>query len=82
MKLRRLVIDDGSRFVGQTIQQSNIRQDYRCLIVGLEGDDDNGSLMAPNPQRPFAAGDVIWVVGEEADLADLEKDSHIQYAYA
>ena len=82
MKLRRLVIDDGSRFVGQTIQQSNIRQDYRCLIVGLEGDDHNGSLMAPNPQRPFAAGDVIWVVGEEADLADLEKDSHIQYAYA
>ena len=82
MKLRRIVIVAGSRFVGQTIQQSSIRQDYRCLIVGLENDEDNGSLMAPNPQRPFAAGDVIWVVGEEADLADLEKDSHTQHPYA
>ena len=75
MKLRRLVIGADSRFVGQSIQQSGIRQDYRCLIVGLE-EDDSDSLMAPNAQRPLSAGDVIWVVGEEEDLAALEKDSH------
>ena len=81
MKLRRLVIENGSHFVGKTIQQSSIRQDYRCLIVGLEA-DENDSLMAPNPQRPFSAGDVIWVVGEDNDLADLEKASHARHPNA
>ena len=71
MKLKRIVIEEGSHFIGQTIQQSGIRHDYRCLIVGLE-EKDGDSLISPNPQRPFYAGDIIWVVGEEKDLADLE----------
>ena len=74
MKLKRFVIEADSRFVGQTIQQSNIRHDYRCLIVGLE-EDDSDTLISPNPQRPFSAGEVIWVVGEDADLAALEQAS-------
>jgi CPA2 family monovalent cation:H+ antiporter-2 len=81
MKLKRLVLDKDSRFIGQSIQQSGIRQDYRCLIVGLE-EDDSESLEVPNPQRPFAAGDIIWVVGEDDDIADLEKASHAQYPNA
>ena len=75
MKLRRLVIESGSRFVGQTIQQSAIRQDFRCLIVGLE-QGDSESLVSPNPQRSFQSGDVVWVVGEEADLSALEQAGH------
>ena len=74
MQLQRLVIVDGSRFVGQNIQQSGIRQDFRCLIAGLE-QDDSESLVAPNPQTAFQAGDVLWVVGEEADLVRLEAAS-------
>jgi len=74
MKLKRLVIGEGSRFVGTTIQQSGIRQDFRCLIAGLE-QDDSESLVAPNPQTAFQAGDVLWVVGEEADLVRLEAAS-------
>ena len=82
MKLRRLAIEEGSRFVGQTIQQSGIRQDYRCLIVGFESDDDRNSLLAPDPQHPLAASDVIWVVGEDENLAALERASHVQYPNA
>ena len=74
MQLQRLVIVDGSRFVGQNIQQSGIRQDFRCLVVGLEQEGQN-RLLSPNPQTPFQAGDIIWVVGEEADLLALDKAS-------
>ena len=72
MQLQRLVIVAGSRFVGQNIQQSGIRQDFRCLVVGLEQEGHN-NLVSPNPQTPFQAGDIIWVVGEESDLEALEK---------
>ncbi|MCR4995609.1 MAG: TrkA C-terminal domain-containing protein, partial [Bacteroidales bacterium] len=78
MRLKRLVIEPNSRFVGLTIQKSGIRNEYRCLIVGLEEDESN-ALQTPDPQRPFNAGDIIWVVGEDADMADLEKASHAQY---
>jgi len=72
MQLQRLVIVAGSRFVGQNIQQSGIRQDFHCLVVGLE-QEGHDNLVSPNPQTPFQAGDIIWVVGEESDLEALEK---------
>ena len=75
MKLRRLVINFGSRFAGQTIQQSGIRQNFHCLVVGLEKEDSE-SLVSPNPQTPFHVGDIIWVVGEEADITALERENH------
>ena len=71
MKLKRLVIADASPFIGKTIQNSGIRQDYRCLVVGLE-QEDSDSLIAPTPQTAFCAGDVVWVVGEEEHLTRLE----------
>ena len=77
MKLKRLVVESGSRFVGRTIQQSAIRQDFRCLVVGLE-QEGSDSLVSPNPQMPFQPGDVVWVVGEEADLLALEQAGHPQ----
>ena len=72
MKLNRIVISFGSRFMGQTIQQSGIRQDFHCLVVGVERDGSD-SLVAPNPQVPFHVGDILWVVGEEEDLLALEQ---------
>lgn len=72
MKLNRIVISFGSRFMGQTIQQSGIRQDFHCLVVGVERDGSD-SLVAPNPQAPFHVGDILWVVGEEEDLLALEQ---------
>ncbi len=75
MKLKRLVIESGSHFVGQTIQQSAIRQDFHCLVVGLEEESSN-RLLSPNPQTPFRPGDVIWVVGEESNLISLEQANH------
>ena len=71
MKLRRLIISPDSPVAGKTIQESGIRKDYRCLIVGLEGHDNNG-LISPDPKTLLHAGDIIWLVGEEADLAALE----------
>lgn len=72
MKLGRVIIDFGSRFMGKNLQESGIRQDFRCLVVGLE-EEGSETLVSPNPHTPFRVGDVIWVVGAAEDLAALEK---------
>lgn len=72
MKLRQLVISDGSPFVGKTLVESGIRDHYSCMVIGLEEGKQNLSAFPPN--RKFKEGDVIWVVGEEESLDALIKE--------
>ena len=53
----------------KTLRESGLRDTYHCLIAGVETED--GGLHTPNPARPFAEGDVIWLVGEPKDLDTL-----------
>ena len=47
----------------------DFRSRYNCMVVGIE--DEKGNLQVTQAQRKFQAGERIWVVGEEADLAML-----------
>ena len=69
MKLRQLIIGNGSPFVGKTLQESGIRSLYSCMVVGLEEGKEN--LSQVNPKRRFQEGDIIWVVGEQDALDAL-----------
>ena len=66
MKLRQLIIGQGSPFVGKTLEESGLRQFYNCMVVGLEEGREN--LSPFKPTRRFEEGDIIWVVGEQDDL--------------
>ena len=67
--LRQFRIDAGSPFLGKTLKEAGIREKYHCLIAGV----DRGShhLHAHDPHEPFAEGDVVWIVGEKADVYKL-----------
>mgnify|MGYP002855624767 CR=1 FL=1 len=69
MKLRQLIIGQGSTFIGQSLEDSGLRSRYNCMVVGLEEGDEN--LSPFKPSRRFQEGDIIWVVGEEDDLNRL-----------
>ena len=71
MHLHHFRIGQSSPFLGKSIKQSGIRNKYRCLIAGVETPD--GKLYVPDLDKPFAEGDVVWVVGEEGDLSALQK---------
>ena len=70
MKLERIVIDGKSKFLGKSLMESGIRDEYSCMVVGLESDEDSLSKVAPT--YCFAKGDIIWIVGEVRDLARLK----------
>lgn len=71
MKLRQLVLTGGSPLVGKTIKESGIRDVYNCMVVGVE--EGQESLTMIDPQRKMERGDILWVVGEVANLEDLAK---------
>ena len=69
MKLRQLVISENSPFVGKSLIESGIRDQYSCMVVGLEEGKEN--LSPYRPTRKFQVGDIIWVVGELESLEVL-----------
>lgn len=69
MKLRQIVLTARSKFIGQTLAESGIRDNYGCMVVGVE--EGQQKLTTINPAHRFERGDIIWVVGEEADLNRL-----------
>lgn len=69
MILRQLVIGEDSDFVGKTLSQSGIRDTYNCMVVGIEEGEENLSNVPSDYQ--FAAGDIIWVVGETDNISRL-----------
>lgn len=69
MKLEQIVVTKNCPFVGKTLVESGIRDRYNCLLVGI--DEGNENLATINPDRRFAVGDIIWLVGERAALREL-----------
>ena len=63
MKLQKLVITADSPLVGKTLKESNVRQRYNFMVVGVEEGLKNLTMI--NPNRRFEVGDIVWVVGEE-----------------
>ena len=71
MKLRKFMLSDGTPFIGKTLAESGIRDRYGCMVVGVEEGQENLTLV--DPQRKFEKGDIIWLVGEEADLEKVRQ---------
>lgn len=66
MKLRSFTISKTSPFIGKNLKDSGIRDEYSCMVVGVDEGQKNLTLITPS--RCLQAGDVLWVVGEEKDL--------------
>ena len=66
----KIDITNMSPLCGKTLIDIDFRSRYNCMVVGIE--DDMGNLQVTEAQRKFQAGERIWVVGEEADLAMLK----------
>ena len=67
MKLQKFVISSNSKLIGTDLQNSGIRDQYNCMVVGIE--EGQKHLTIVNPSHVFQAGDIVWMVGERESLA-------------
>lgn len=71
LTLKKYTLNSNSIFIGRTLANSGIRQNYRCTVIGFE--DDNGNLVSPTSERVIRSMDTIWVVGEYDSLKTLKQ---------
>ena len=69
MRLSQIVIDRHSPFVGKTLPETGIRNQYDCMVVGREEGKENLSMV--NTTYRMKLGDIIWIVGEEEAIQHL-----------
>lgn len=62
-------LSESSPLIGNTLQDVDFRIRYHCMVVGVE--DEKGHLGTIQAKRQFSKDDIVWVVGEEADLSML-----------
>ena len=71
MHLRKIILDKDSPFIGRSLKESRIREEYNCMVVGVEEGQQDLTIIDAN--RLFEQGDIVWVVGEDANLKRLMK---------
>lgn len=71
LQLRRVILREGSPFVGLTLSASGIRSDHHCMVVGFE--DNAGNIIPATADRTMLRSDAMWVVGEDQDVRQLVK---------
>ena len=64
-----LKLGESSPLIGHTLQDVDFRLRYHCMVVGVENEE--GHLGIVPAKRQFMENDIVWVVGEEADLSVL-----------
>lgn len=67
--LRQITLEPGNPLIGKSLSGSGLREDFGCMLVGVEQGQEN--LTQVDPQHIFQVGDILWVVGEEKDLETL-----------
>lgn len=73
MKLRQIILRESSPFIGKSLRESGIRDQYNCMVVGVEEGQKNLTLI--NPKRKFEQGDTLWVVGEQLAIDELTQQA-------
>lgn len=61
--------------VGTSIKDSGIKQEWSCLLIGLER--ELLPIINPNPNLRLNAGDLLWVLGEQRMGEKLLKEELI-----
>lgn len=67
--LQQFVVEERSPLVNRPLCDCNIRDKSKCLVVGVERDED--TIMNPSGSFVFREGDVVSVVGEKERVREL-----------
>ena len=69
MVLRQIDVTAEMPFVGKSLRDSRLREDYLLLVVGIEEGQPN--LTQINSNHVFEVGDKVWMVGELTSFKHL-----------
>lgn len=59
-------------FAGKSIRQGNLRNAWKCLILGLQ--KDGYPIIMPDPNLLLRKGDILWVMGSNKNVGLLASE--------
>jgi CPA2 family monovalent cation:H+ antiporter-2 len=71
--LKTFTVSEHSSLQGKTIRESNIRENVKALIVGIERNGER--MLNPESTFKFESGDVVWIVGDQEQIEAFLKNS-------
>ncbi len=74
VNIEQFTVMENSKLIGRTIQESNIRDKFDCLVIGIEREDT--SIKNPLPSTTLEQGDIVWVVGEHQKVILLNESEN------
>ncbi len=69
LTLINIGLSKSSPLCGHTLLEADLRNKYHCMLIGIE--DRVGNIEVAHARRTFQSGDILWIVGEDADLSLL-----------
>ena len=74
VNIEQFTVMENSKLIGRTIQESNIRDKFDCLVIGIEREET--SIKNPLPSTTLEKGDIIWIVGEHQKVIQLNESEN------
>jgi voltage-gated potassium channel len=71
LEIEEVQVQAGSRFAGQTLEGSRIRQEMGVIVLAIKGEDSQ-MRFNPSPDEAIHVGDHLIVMGEPTGLRRLE----------
>ncbi len=68
-KLTSILLSESSPLLNRTPVTANLRNKYGVLVVAVQRGD---SYIDSDPHLKFQAGDIVWLVGDRANLSALQ----------
>ena len=72
MQLICIEVGPDTIFEGVFVKDSGIRNQYRCMVVGVE--DRKGNMRAVGADHRITCGNKLWVAGSYEELSRLKKE--------
>lgn len=68
--LYRIEVEAGSAVEGLSLRASNIRPQFRCMVVGIEREGKR--IFSPTSESVLFTGDIVWIVALENEFPILK----------
>lgn len=62
-------------FVGKTLRELNLRDQYEIQVIGIQKKGDVEIDYVPSPTEPFDEEDTVWLTGPEGQLEAISHNS-------
>lgn len=74
MEMDELLVPDGCRLAGKQLGETNLRDKYNLLVVGIK-QSSGEMLFNPSPKQTIDAGDTLMLMGQLEQIELLKKSA-------